>query len=86
MAIAVPLTQSEVIMYGKIISGGKAMTKGVSKGINDKLSGRSADDSRRAAVAGAVRNAFTVRNLSDNTTNNVSKGGKFQTPKVPGKV
>jgi hypothetical protein len=72
--------------YGKILSGGKAMTKGLSKGINDKLAGKAAEEGRRATVAGAVRNAFTVRNLSDNTTNNVSKGGKFQTPKVPGKV
>lgn len=72
--------------YGKVLSGGKAMTKGLTKGINDKLSGFEGENKRRAAVAGAVRNAFTVRNLSDNTTNNVSKGGKFQTPKVPSKV
>lgn len=73
-------------MYGKVISGGKQMSKGLTKGINDKLAGHSADDKRRESVAAAVRNAFTVRHLSDDTTNNVSAGGKFKTPSVPAKV
>jgi hypothetical protein len=73
-------------MYGTVISGGKQMSKGLTKGINDKLKGRAGDDSRRESVAGAVREAFTVRHLSDQTTNNVSKGGKFKTPSVPAKV
>ena len=73
-------------MYGKVISGGKQMSKGLTKGINDKLSGRSADDSRRESVAVAVRDAFKVRHLSDQTTNNVSKGGKFKTPSTPARV
>jgi hypothetical protein len=73
-------------MYGKVISGGEQMRKGVSKGINDKLKGRASDDSRRESVATAVREAFTVRHLSDQTTNNVSKGGKFKTPSVPANV
>lgn len=71
--------------YGKIISGGKQMSKGLSKGINDKLSGRAADDSRRAAVAGAVRKAFTQNPLSENHMQNVN-GGKFTTPKLPKNV
>jgi hypothetical protein len=72
--------------YGKVISGGAQVQKTGGKAINDKLSTRSAEDGRRAVVAGAVRKAFTVRHLSDQTTNNVSAGGKFKTPKVPSKV
>jgi len=73
-------------MYGTVISGGKQMSKGLTKGINDKLKGHAGEDSRREAVAVAVRDAFKVRHLSDQTTNNVSKGGKFKTPSVPAKV
>ena len=72
--------------YGRVISGGAKMSKGVSKGINDKLSSRSKEDDRRENVAGQVRQAFTVRHLSDQTTNNVSAGGKFQTIKERAKV
>ena len=71
--------------YGKVITGGKQMSKGVSKGINDKLDKQEDARERRKVVATAVNNAFKQRNLSDNTTNNV-KGGKFSTPKVPAKV
>ena len=73
-------------MYGKVISGGEQMRKGVSKGINDKLKGRSADDSRRASVATAVREAYMVKTVSSQHTNNVSKGGKFTKPSVPASV
>jgi hypothetical protein len=73
-------------MYGKVISGGEQMRKGVSKGINDKLKGRSAEDARRASVATAVSEAYTVNTLSSQHTNNVSKGGKFTKPSVPAKV
>ena len=71
--------------YGKVLSGGKAMTKGVGKGINDKLDHLEDARERRQTIATAVNNAFKQRNLSDNTTNNV-KGGKFKTPSVPAKV
>jgi hypothetical protein len=71
--------------YGKVISGGKAMSKGLSKGINDKLDGFAKENGRRQTIATAVNNAFKQRNLSDNTTNN-SNNGKFQTPKVPSMV
>jgi hypothetical protein len=71
--------------YGKVISGGAKMSKGLSKGINDKLSGFADENKRRAVVAGAVRQAFTVRHLSDQTTNNVD-GGKFKTTKEHAKV
>jgi hypothetical protein len=72
--------------YGKVINGGKQMSKGLSKSINDKLSGFEEENERRAVVAGAVRQAFTVRHLSDQTTNNVSAGGKFKTVKEHAKV
>lgn len=71
--------------YGKVISGGKQMSKGLTKGINDKLSGHAAQADRRAVVATAVANAFKVRSLSTPQTNNVN-GGKFTKPSVPSKV
>ena len=73
-------------MYGKVIFGGKQMSKGVSKGINDKLKGRSTEDARRASVATAVCDAYTVKTVSSQHTNNVSKGGKFTKPSVPASV
>jgi hypothetical protein len=72
--------------YGKVISGGAQVQKVGNGAINNKLDGFAGENKRRAVVAGAVRQAFTVRNLSDQTTNNVSAGGKFKTPKVPSKV
>ena len=71
--------------YGKVISGGAQMSKGVSKSINSKLEGFAGENKRRASVASAVSRAFTQVNLSDNTTNNVN-GGKFQKVAVPSKV
>jgi hypothetical protein len=71
--------------YGRVINGGKPMTKGITNGINNKLSGFEEENERRAVVAGAVRQAFTVRRLSDQSTNNVN-GGKFQTVKEKAKV
>jgi len=72
--------------YGRVINGGKQMSKGNANHITDKLSGFADENKRRAVVAGAVRQAFTVRHLSDQTTNNVSAGGKFQTVKERAKV
>lgn len=72
--------------YGKVISGGAKMSKGLSKGINDKLTSFAGENKRREVVAGAVRQAFTVRHLSDQTTNNISAGGKFKTVKEHAKV
>ena len=72
--------------YGKVISGGAKMSKGLSKGINDKLSSRASEDSRRAKVAGAVRQAFVGQSLSDQQTNNVSAGGKFVKGPRPARV
>jgi len=72
--------------YGRVISGGAQVQKTGAKPINNKLSGYAEENKRRAQVAGAVRQAFTVRHLSDQTTNNVSAGGKFQTVKEKAKV
>lgn len=63
--------------YGKVISGGAKMSKGLSKGINDKLSSFASGHSRAQTIATAVGNAFKVKHLSDQTTNNVN-GGKFE--------
>lgn len=71
--------------YGKIISGGKAMTKGLTAGINDKLAGFAKENERRKVIAGAVGRAFDQNPLSDNHLNNIN-GGKFTTPKLPAKV
>jgi hypothetical protein len=71
--------------YGRVINGGKQMSKGLTKGINDKLDGYEEENERRAVIATAVKNAFTVRHLSDQTTNN-SNNGKFQTVKEKAKV
>ena len=66
-------------MYGKVISGGAAMRKGLTKGINDKLASRSGEDDRRATVATAVNNAYKVNTISSQHTND-SNGGKFTKP------
>jgi hypothetical protein len=71
--------------YGRVINGGKQMSKGNVNHINDKLSGFEEENERRAVVAGAVRQAFTVRRLSDQSTNN-SNNGKFPTVKEKFKV
>ena len=55
------------------------MRKGLSKGINDKLSTRSAEDGRRESVAVAVRDAYKVNTISSQHTNG-SNGGKFVKP------
>jgi len=65
--------------YGKVINGGAQMRKGVSKGINDKLSSRSAEDERREVVATAVNNAYKVNTISSQHTND-TKGGTFTKP------
>jgi hypothetical protein len=65
--------------YGKVINGGAPMRKGVSKGINDKLSSRSAEDDRRETVAVAVRDAYKVNTVSSQHTDNSDKG-RFTKP------
>ena len=71
--------------YGKVISGGARMTKGVTKGINDKLKSLEAEGKRREAVAVQVRDVYKVRTLSDQQLNNIN-GGKFTKGHRPAKV
>ena len=71
--------------YGKVISGGAKMSKGLTKGVNDKLASFAAGHSRAQTIATAVGNAFKVKHLSDQTTNNVN-GGKFKKVKPQSNV
>jgi hypothetical protein len=71
--------------YGKVINGGVAMCKGVTKGINDKLTTRGDEFGRREKVAVAVRDVYKVRTVSDQQLNNID-GGKFTKGIRPAKV
>lgn len=71
--------------YGKVISGGARMTKGVSKGINDKLSTLDGRRNRAEKIAGAVVDAYKVNTLSDQHVQNI-KGGAFTKGVRPAKV
>ena len=71
--------------YGKVINGGAQMRKGVTKAINDKLTTRTDEHSRREKVAVAVRDVYKVNTLSDQHTQNIN-GGKFQKGTRPAKV
>ena len=71
--------------YGKVISGGKAMTNGLTKGINKKLDAFAGSHKRSQTLATAVGKAFTQNPLSDNHLNNIN-GSKFTKPKLPAKV
>lgn len=74
--------------YGKIIDGGARMTKGLTKGVNDKLGGFSQSHSRAEALANSVRKVFNQNPLSDPHLNNVNvkASKKFTTPTLPDKV
>lgn len=73
-------------MYGKIIDGGKQMSKGLTKGINDKLDGFKGENERRAIVANAVLDAYKVKTVSSQHTNDIHNSGKFTKASVPKKV
>ena len=74
--------------YGKVISGGKAMTNGLSKPINNKLKGFEDSHKRGQTLATAVGKAFNQNPLSDNHLNNINVASdkKFTVPKIPAKV
>ena len=71
--------------YGKVISGGKAMTSGLTKGINDKLKGFEDAHKRSKTLATAVGKAFNQNPLSDQHLNNINVNAKkkFTTPDLP---
>jgi hypothetical protein len=72
--------------YGKVINGGKQMSKGLTKNVNDKLTGFKGENDRRATVATAVLNAYSVKTLSSQHTDNIRNSGKFTKPSVPKNV
>lgn len=74
--------------YGKVISGGKAMTNGLTKGINNKLKGFEEGHKRSALLATAVGKTFNQNPLSDNHLNNINVAAakKFTVPKLPKSV
>ena len=72
--------------YGRVISGGAQMRKGLTKGINDKLASREGEIDRRERVAKAVVDAYKVDTLSSQHTNNIHGGDKFTKPSVPKNV
>lgn len=74
--------------YGTIISGGARMTKGLTKGINDKLEEYAESHKMSAVLAGSVRKAFNQNPLSDPHLNNINAKAakKFTTPKLPEKI
>ena len=71
--------------YGTVISGGKQMSKGLTKGINGKLDGLEDRRERSKTIATAVNNAYKVNTLSEQHTQNIN-GGKFTAGKRPSKV
>ena len=71
--------------YGKVISGGAQMSKGLTKGINDKLDGIADRRERAQVIATSVNNAYKVNTLSDQHTQNI-RGGKFTAGTRPSKV
>jgi hypothetical protein len=74
--------------YGKVISGGKAMTAGLTKGINKKLDAFSQSHKRSQTLATAVRDTYNQNPLSDNHLNNINVAAvkKFTVPKLPKSV
>jgi hypothetical protein len=72
--------------YGKVLSGGAVMNKGLTKGINNKLKSRKDEIKHRDMIADAVINAYKVKTVSSQHTNNIHKGDKFSKPSVPSKV
>jgi hypothetical protein len=71
--------------YGKVISGGKAMTAGLTKGINKKLDAFANSHKRSQTLATSVRDTYNQNPLSDNHLNNINVAAakKFTVPKLP---
>lgn len=72
--------------YGKVINGGKQMSKGVTKNINDKLEKFAEGHSRAKMIATAVVDSYKVKTLSSQHTNDVKQFGKFTKASVPKNV
>tara|TARA_R110000868_G_scaffold30712_4_gene113276 strand:- start:4269 stop:4499 length:231 start_codon:yes stop_codon:yes gene_type:complete len=74
--------------YGKVISGGKQMTAGLTKNINKKLESFADSHKYSKMLATAVGKTFNQNPLSDQHLNNINVAAakKFTTPKLPSKV
>lgn len=57
------------------------MRKGVTKEINDKLEGLAENRARGEKIAKAVEDAYKVKTLSSQHTDNVKQRGQFEKPK-----
>jgi len=62
------------------------MSKGLTKGINNKLEGFEGENERRAVVANAVLDAYKVNTVSTQHTDNIRNSGKFTKASVPKNV
>ena len=62
--------------YGKVISGGKQMSKGVSKPINNKLEGFAEGHAHGEDIAKRANKALAYEDFSDPHMNNVNAGRK----------
>jgi len=60
--------------FGRIISGGSQMQKGLTKGINDKLDQLDDKRDKRESLAKQVRDAFKQKNLSAPNFNDIQVG------------
>lgn len=60
--------------FGRIIDGGKQMTKGVTKGINDKLDALEDKREKRKILADTVNTAFKYKDLSAPNWNDIQVG------------
>jgi len=72
--------------YGKIINGGAQMRKGVTGEINQKIDNMKAARARAKGIADQVTDAYKVRTLSSQHTNEVKQFGQFKKPSVPKNV
>ena len=62
--------------YGTVISGGKQMSKGISKPINNKLEGFAECHSHGESIAKRANKALAYEDFSDPHMNNVNAGRK----------
>ena len=77
------------MFYGKVISGGKQMSKGLTKGINDKLNAFADSHKRSATLADAVKGVFNDKAPLAGpriTGVDVAAAKKFTTVKRPEKI
>jgi hypothetical protein len=67
--------------YGRIISGGKQMSKGVDKPINNKLETFAEGHAHSESIASRALKALGQEDFSDQHINNINVGRRGDTPK-----